>query len=56
MLLFSSNGKQTSANWTKCQEEFAKIMDARLVTYNCGHYVHYFKSSEMSREILKFIK
>ena len=55
-LLFVSNGKQTSANWTKCQQEFAKIMDAKLVTYNCGHYIHYYKSEEMSKEIINFIK
>ena len=55
-LLFVSNGKQTSVNWTKCQQEFAKIMNAKLVIYNCGHYIHYYKSEEMSKEIFNFIK
>ena len=54
-LLFSSNGKQTYKNWIKNQQEFAEIMDARLITYDCGHYIHYFKSDEMSIEIKNFL-
>ena len=30
-------------------------MDARLITYDCGHYIHYYKSEEMSKEIIGFI-
>ena len=54
-LLFSSNGKQTFGNWIQNQQEFAKVMDAGLITYDCGHYIHYYKSDEMSREIKGFI-
>ncbi|MBR6401954.1 MAG: alpha/beta hydrolase, partial [Eubacterium sp.] len=54
-LLFSSNGKQTFRNWIQNQHEFAEVMDARLITYDCGHYIHYFKSKEMSKEIIGFI-
>ena len=56
VLLFTSNGKQTSENWTKCQQEFASIMNAKLINYDCGHYIHYYKSDEMSKEIIKFIE
>ena len=54
-LLFSSNGKQTFRNWIQNQHEFAEVMDAKLITYDCGHYIHYFKSEEMSKEIKDFI-
>ena len=56
LLLFSSNGKQTSKNWVKSQQEFAAEMDAKLLCYNCGHYMHYEKSHEIAGEIKTFIK
>ena len=55
MLLFSSNGKQIDKYWIENQQKFAEIMNAKLVLYNCGHYIHYYKSSEMASEINKFI-
>lgn len=55
-LLFSSNGKQTSKHWVENQWEFASIMNAKLICYDCGHYIHHFKSSEMCKEIAEFIK
>ena len=54
-LLFSSNGKQTSKDWLENQREFATLMSAKLICYNCGHYIHHFKSDEMCNEIIKFI-
>ena len=39
-LLFTSNGKQTSKNWIDNQQEFAKIMNAKLICFDCGHYIH----------------
>lgn len=56
ILLFLSNGKQTSKNWVECQHEFASMVDAKLISYDCGHYIHYYKSNEMSDEINKFVK
>ena len=55
-LLFSSNGKQTSKNWVENQQKFASTMNARLICFDCGHYIHYFKSNEMSQEIAAFVK
>ena len=55
MLLFSSNGKETSKNWVKSQQEFAAEMDAKLLCYNCGHYMHYYKSHDICKEIKEFI-
>lgn len=54
-LLFCSNGKQTFKNWIEDQEEFARIMNAALISYDCGHYIHHYKSEEMSHEIEAFI-
>lgn len=54
-LLFCSNGKQTFKNWLEDQKEFAGIMNANLISYDCGHYIHHYKSEEMSSEIEKFV-
>lgn len=54
-LLFSSNGYPMSEHWTKCQKEFAEVLNAKLVSYDCGHYIHHFKSEEMSKEIIDFV-
>lgn len=55
-LLFVSSGKQTQGHWTAAQKEFAEIMHAALIHYDCGHYIHHFKSEEMCSEIRNFIK
>lgn len=54
-LLFCSNGNQTFKNWIEDQKEFAGIMNANLISYDCGHYIHHYKSEEMSSEIEKFV-
>lgn len=55
-LLFSSNGKETSKSWVKSQQEFAAIMNTKLICFDCGHYIHYYKSNDMSKEIVEFVK
>ena len=54
-LLFSSNGKDQERDWVENQQKFAKIMGARLISYDCGHYIHHFKSDEMRKEIIEFV-
>jgi pimeloyl-ACP methyl ester carboxylesterase len=54
-LLFSSNGKDQEIDWVLNQQKFAEIMGAKLIQYDCGHYIHHFKSTEMSEEILRFV-
>ena len=54
-LLFSSNGKQLAEHWTKCQKEFASLLNAKLIIYDCGHYIHHYKSDEMCKEIIEFV-
>ena len=53
-LLFSSNGKDQERDWTLNQQKFATTMGARLLSYDCGHYIHHFKSDEMCKEIIEF--
>ena len=54
-LLFSSNGLDQERDWVENQQKFAKIMGARLVSYDCEHYIHHFKSDEMCKEIKEFV-
>ena len=54
-LLFSSNGKDQEKDWVENQQKFAAIMGARLICYDCGHYIHHFKSEEMCEEITRFL-
>lgn len=54
ILLFASDGKQTQGYWAQAQKEFATMLDAKLISFECGHYIHHFKSGEMCEEIIKF--
>lgn len=54
-LLFSSNGKDQERDWIANQQRFAAVMGARLISYDCGHYIHHFKSDEMCEEMINFI-
>ena len=54
-LLFASNGKQTQGYWSDAQKKFATIQNAKLINYDCGHYIHYFKSNEVYEEIIRFV-
>ena len=55
-LLFCSDGTQTSGNWIQNQKTFAESINAQLICYECGHYMHYFKSEEISERIKDFIQ
>lgn len=54
-LLFSSNGKDQERDWVENQQKFAEIMGAKLISYDCRHSIHQFKSDEMSKEIIEFV-
>ena len=54
-LLFSSNGEDQEKDWVINQQRFASIIGAKLINYDCGHYIHHFKSEEMCKEIIDFI-
>ena len=55
-LLFCSDGTQTSGNWIQNEKTFAESINAQLICYDCGHYMHYFKSEEISERIKDFIQ
>ena len=54
-LLFSSNGKDQERDWVENQQKFASSIRAKLISYDCGHYIHHFKSDEMCKEIVEFV-
>ena len=54
-LMFSSNGEDQEKDWVENQEKFASSMGARLISYDCSHYIHHFKSDEMCKEIIEFV-
>ena len=55
ILMFSSNGEDQEKDWILNQEKFASSMGAKLISYDCGHYIHHFKSDEMCKEIIEFV-
>lgn len=55
ILLFSSNGREIGDFWIPTQEQFAQEHDARLIRFDCGHYLHYYKSGEMAVKIKSFL-
>ena len=56
VLMFVSDGKQVSDNWIQYQNEFAKQNNARIIQLNCGHYIHYYESDRICKEIKDFIE
>lgn len=55
ILMFSSNGKDQEKDWVLNQEKFAPNMGAKLISCDCSHYIHRFKSDEMCKEIIEFV-
>ena len=55
MLMFVSDGKQVSSGWIEHEREFAGRMDAETIYLDCGHYIHYYESERISREIKSFL-
>ncbi|MBR5619794.1 MAG: alpha/beta hydrolase [Clostridia bacterium] len=54
-LMFSSNGKDQEKDWVENQQKFAQIMGAKLVSYDCAHDIHQYKSDDMQKEIVEFV-
>lgn len=55
ILLFCSNGKQIDKDWISNQEQFAETVHAKLIKFDCGHYVHYYKSEEIVKRVIEFV-
>jgi len=54
MLLFSSNGKDIDSHWLQKQREFATENGFELIEYDCGHYIHQHKATEIVEKIIAF--
>ena len=54
--MFVSDGKQVSAGWIEHERKFAEQTNARIIYLNCGHYIHYYESERISREIRVFVE
>ncbi len=55
ILMFVSDGKQVSSGWIENERAFAEQTNAKTIYLNCGHYIHYYESESISREIRAFI-
>ena len=55
VLMFCSDGKEIGDFWLPAQNRFAQENDAEIVTFDCGHYIHYYKSHEMAEHIKRFM-
>ena len=55
ILMFVSDGKQVSSGWIEHERAFAEQTNARTIYLNCGHYIHYYESERISREMKAFI-
>ena len=55
ILMFVSDGKQVSSGWIEYERAFAELTNAKTIYLNCGHYIHYYESERISREIREFI-
>ena len=56
ILLFVSDGRQVPPGWIDHERDFAERMHAKILYLNCGHYVHYYESERISREIRAFLE
>lgn len=56
LLLFTSDGKETGEAWITEQKKFAAENHAEIISFDYGHYLHYYKSKEMAEQIKRFAK
>lgn len=55
IIMFSSDGTEIGDFWIGSQKRFADENNAELIFYDCGHYLHYYKSNEMADKIKIFV-
>ena len=56
LLMFCSDGTEIGDFWIPVQKAFAEENQAEIIFYECGHYIHYFKSEEMKEHIKSFLE
>ncbi len=55
ILMFVSDGRQVSPGWIDRAREFSERTHARTVSLDCGHYIYYYESERITREIRSFV-
>ena len=55
ILMFVSDGTQTSPHWIQNVREFAEETNAQMVCLDCGHRVYCYESERISRAIREFV-
>ena len=55
ILLFSSNGAELNSSWVDLQKQSAIKMDAELIIFDCGHYVHIHEALEIANKCKQFL-
>ncbi len=55
VLMFCSDGTEIGDFWIPTQEKFAEENQAKIICFDCGHYIHYYKSEEMVDHIESFL-
>lgn len=55
VFLFSSNGKEVGDFWISAQARFSEENAARLEAFDCGHYLHHYKSEAIAEKIRAFM-
>ncbi len=55
ILMFCSDGTEIGDFWIQTQKDFADKNHAELICFDCGHYIHYYKSGEMVSYIKAFL-
>ena len=53
-LIFVSNGEGQEKGWFEYQDKLASDLGAKIIKFDCGHYIHHDKSSEMAKEIIEY--
>ena len=55
IMMFCSDGTEIGDFWIPTQEKYAEENHAKLIYFDCGHYIHYYKSVEMADYIESFL-
>lgn len=55
LLMFISNGKEIGDFWIPCQQKFAKQNHGIIIPFECGHFIHHYKSEAMAQKIKEFV-
>ena len=55
VLMFCSDGTEIGDFWIDVQKKYAEENHAEIIFFDCGHYIHYYKSGEMVAYIKSFL-